>query len=554
MASPSKLPSRRPVGGRSRPVSMIEGPMLNLNLNVPAPKESTPTPRSSKRRSLLPQFARKFSGEQSLPEEDIAEDVESRRGSVAGSTDNGLKEVEARKAVGEADRKAMPPPSKLGRPMSMFGAGGLGRAASVRSYARETPRSTDARADALAALTGGPQAAASPTAAQDTGLKRASSTRLPQSPASRGLSRTASVKPKDPPTRTSSTAKSATSITEKRSSVTTTSTSEKRSSIVKTRPPSIDSLAKARPPSVTSPASPARSTTSRHSTSSRPLSQVLSQPSRPSFSTYQQHYSPAKSALPKPPVPAARNSKPPAVVTEDDTAPSFEVQKQQNELLALSLLHQAALRTKQEYDASAHRKLGRKQALLRKDYEALHALEDEQSRLASLVALDSWCSDATLLAENLQTASRGYTELTTLSENGGRYQQLVSTFEKWIDIAEGSSERQNGGRVFVEALPHDWHKAHTSLALRLRTLQRELGLLPPAPPRSDHSEDDSALKVLLDSCETLLAGMLKELELMSKLERGILQREKERVDDEVKKLTIDDTKTTQWVPAWQSVA
>ncbi|KAK4899099.1 hypothetical protein LTR27_003329 [Elasticomyces elasticus] len=528
--------------------------MLNLNLNVPAPKESTPTPRSSKRRSLLPQFARKFSGEQSVPEEDIAEDVESRRGSVAGSIDNGLTEVEARKNVGEADRRAMPPPSKLGRPMSMFGAGGLGRAASVRSYARDAPRSIDARADALAALTGVPQAAASPTAAQDTGLKRASSTRLPQSPASRGLSRTASVKPKDPPTRTSSTAKPATSIAEKRSSVTTTSTSEKRPSIVKSRPPSIDSLAKARPPSVTSPASPARSTTSRHSTSGRPLSQVLSQPSRPSFSTYQQHYSPAKSALPKPPVPAARNSKPAAVATEDDTAPSFEVQKQQNELLALSLLHQAALRTKQEYDVSAHRKLGRKQALLRKEHEALHALEDEQSRTASLVALDSWCSDTALLAENLQTASRGYSELTTLSENGGRYQQLVSTFEKWIDVAEGSFDRQDGGRVSVEALPHDWHKAHTSLALRLRTLQRELGLLPPAPPRSDHSEDDSALKVLLDSCETLLAGMLKELELMSKLERGILQREKERVDDEVKKLTIADTKTTQWVPAWQSVA
>ncbi|KAK5691704.1 hypothetical protein LTR17_025628 [Elasticomyces elasticus] len=526
--------------------------MLNLNLNVPAPKESPPTSRSSKRRSLLPQFARKFSGEQSVPEEDIAEDVESRRGSVAGSTYDGPKELEARKAVGDADRKAMPPPSKLGRPMSMFGAGGLGRAASVRSYARDAPHSTDARADALAALTGGPpHAAASPTAAQDTGLKRASSTRLPQSPASRGLSRTASVKPRDPPTRTSSTMKPATSISEKRSSVTTTSTSEKRSSIVKTRPPSIDSLAKARPPSVTSPASPARSTTSRHSTSSRPLSQVLSQPSRPSFSTYQQHYSPAKSALPKPPVPAARNSKPAAVVTEDDTAPSFEVQKQQNELLALSLLHQAALRTKQEYDVSAHRKLGRKQALLRKEYEALHALEDEQSRIASLVALDSWCSDATLLAEDLQTASRGYSELTTLSENGGRYQQLVSTFEKWIDAAE---RRESGDAKFVEALPHEWHKAHTSLALRLRTLQRELGLLPPAPSSKDQAEDDPALRILLESCETLLAGMLKELELMSKLERGILQREKERVDDEVKKLTIVDTKTTQWVPAWQSVA
>ncbi|TKA82974.1 hypothetical protein B0A55_01551 [Friedmanniomyces simplex] len=513
--------------------------MLNLNLNVPNPKESASTSRQAKRRSLLPQFARKISEEQLPAEEGIPEDV-------AGCAN----EAEPSKATDDADRRAMPPPSKLGRPMSVFGTGGLGRAASVRSHTREASRGTDARADALAALTGSaPLAVPTSTAAQDASLKRTSSTRLPQSPASRGLSRTASVKPKHPPTRTTSTAKPITSI------------SEKRSSVTRARPPSIDGTARARPPSVISPVSPAHSATSRHSTSSRPQSQVLSQPSRPSFSTYQQHYSPAKSALPKPPVPASRHGRPTTQAPEEDTAPTFEIQKQQNELLSLSLLHQAAQRTLQEYTTSAHRKLGRKQARLRKESESLLALENEQLRVASLMALEAWCPDPAVLAENLQVASRIYAELSTLSESSGRYGQLVSQFENWTEGAEVVLSGRDGEARFVEALPQEWHKMHTSLALRLRTLQRDLGVLPPAPRgKDDGARQASGLRVLLESCEGLLGGMLKELELMSKLERGILQREKGRVEDEVKGIRLDGAdaglglKGKQWVPAWQSVA
>ncbi|KAK3072755.1 hypothetical protein LTR53_006248, partial [Teratosphaeriaceae sp. CCFEE 6253] len=511
------------------------GPMLGLNLNVPIPHDNAATPKQAKRRSLLPQFARKFSGDQVPKEDDIAEDEAAKADSVASGV-RIAEQAERRTGVEDADSKAMPPPSKLSRPLSVFGGGGLGRAPSTRSHARNASRRVDARADALAALTG----TAPPTPPpRDTGLKRNSSTRLPQSPAIRGLARTASVKPNDPPTPTSSTAKMASSIP------------GKRASVARARPSSVDSAAKVRPPSVVAPGSPASSTTTRQS-GSRPQSIFLAPQSRPSFSTYQQHYSPAKMALPKPPIPSARHSKP--TVMAEDVAPSFEVAKQQAELLSLSLLHESSMRTAQEYDASARRKLGKKQARLRKEYEALREIEEHQHRTASLAALEAWCPDTALLAENLQTASRVYTELAALSEDAGRYAQLAALFESWIDGAKASSA-QSDGPGFVEALPQDWHKAHTSLALRLRALQRDLGLLPPAPIGG--TAQASGLHVLLETCDSLLAGMLKELELMSKLERGVLQQEKERVDDEVTRLILGSaTRGTaeQWVPAWQSVA
>ncbi|KAK4555130.1 hypothetical protein LTR86_007896 [Recurvomyces mirabilis] len=514
MASTSRLPSRR-----SRPMSMVELPTIK--------SDGATTSKQSKRRSLLPQFSRKFSGEKdTIKEDDETAEIASTCSSVKEDSDG---EGERRMAQ-EVDRKAMPPPtSRLGRPTSVYN-GGLGRATSVRTHARAAP--TDARADALAALTG--TVPAPTTTTTSTGLSRTASTRLPQSP-SKGLSRTTSIRPREPAARST--------------------TAEKRTSTTRSRPTSTNAKATARPPSITSPPSPSTSTTSRQS--GRPQSQLFPPSSRPNFTTYQQHYSPAKSSLPKPPVPNPRSSKPlpSAPIEFEDAVPSFDVLKQQTELLQLSLLHQAALQTSHEYDASARRKLGRKQAKLRKEYEAIRAQEDEQKRIISLRVLDSWAhSDPALLAEGLQILSKVHNELTTITEkSGGRYGSLVVKFEEWILASGGDSTRH-----YIAALPSDWHKAHTSLALRLRSLQRNMSLLPPAPDQhpQDSQGHESPLHVLLEHCTTLLDGMLKELEVMGKLEKEILLREKARVDEEVAQVVDEEQLLDMkkpWVPAWQDV-
>jgi hypothetical protein len=277
-------------------------------------------------------------------------------------------------------------------------------------------------------------------------------------------------------------------------------------------------------------------------------------PTRPAFNTFQQHYSPAKSALPKPPIPTGKHTRSPTLtLTEEETPLPFEVAKQQLELLQLSLLHQSSLKTLKEYEASAHRKLSKKQLKLRKEYEVIRELELEQQHIANLTALDTWCPDSSLLAENLQILSKIHTELSALTEPSSRYAELVSVFEFWIERTDPTNPPSTSSS-FLEPLPQEWHKAHTSLALRLRALQRDVEMLPPAPKPKDGAAIPSSVEILIGSSRQLLESMLMELEMMTKLEKGLVERERVRVEQEVKAIGCGSyLATKEWVPAWQSV-
>ncbi|RMY71129.1 hypothetical protein D0864_10720 [Hortaea werneckii] len=508
---------------------MIEGSMRNLNLD--ATKESGSAVKAGKRRSLLPQFNRKPSGEdKELIGGSEEKDVASNR---AGPV---MEEPKPRKAMEEADRRAMPPPpSRLSRPTSTYGANGLGGVPSVRSSrADAAAKNNEARADALSRLTSASSATAAKSGLGGSDVKRTPSTRVAQgSGAPKSIARTTSIQSRGHHARAGSTATS-----------TSSGTTEKRFSAMKSRPPSIDTSAQARPPSVASLASPAGSNASRQSN----RRSQMPPPSRPAFNTFQQHYSPAKSALPKPPIPMSRASSAAVAGAEEDANITAEVARQQLELLQLSLLHQESTETLREYERSAQKKLSRKQVKLRKDHEAIRSIEMEQQRVANLKALDAWCHDPALLTEHLHVLNKMYNELAAFIEQGSRYYWLADQFESWIEAAQAPTPGS-----FVEPLLPEWHKTHTSLSLRLRALQRDLDMLPP-PPRN--SETPSSLEMLMDSCRELHGGMLKELEMMTKLERCILDNEKRRVEEEVKDIAPGDTLTaavkSPWVPAWQS--
>lgn len=267
---------------------------------------------------------------------------------------------------------------------------------------------------------------------------------------------------------------------------------------------------------------------------------------KPVFTTYQQHYSPAKSALPKPPLPPAKSLKS-SLVLEEDVTVTFDVAKQQIELLQLSLLHQASSQCTREYTASAKRKLSKMHTKLRKEYETIRATELVHQRVSNLSALESWCRDPSLLVENLQILSLVYSDLTSLTEEGSRHGDVLNMFEIWMNEAEAPLPG-----IFIQPLPDEWRTAHASLALKLRSIQRNLGVLP--PPHSS-SEEGSGLQVVLKGCKSLVDGMLRELDIMVKLEKELLARETNKIEEEVKGLILDDVGTqNNWVPAWQSVA
>ncbi|KJX93023.1 hypothetical protein TI39_contig4444g00003 [Zymoseptoria brevis] len=534
MANPqSRLPSAR----GPRPTSMFEVSSEHLKrlqnigrgtekstVDEMVPAETATTSKMSKRRSFLPSFS-------SRPGTDADKAIPA---SIPEDTDS----------TTSAKGRAMPPPPKPSRLGSLRvparTAAPHTRTASKDSGGRSSPSKSD--------TTEQPATPQKMALKVDAIPKRGSSTRLPptgmrppQSPGVRPPSSGLNQPSKLAHARTGSTASNAAS---------TTSIAQKRSSMIAPR------AAGTNAPQT----SPPRSGLTRP-TSSR---QQMPPPSKAQFSTYQQHYSPAKTVLPKPPVPGIRSTKAGApasataagsATTDEEVPITHEIALAQIELLQLSLLHQGSGEALEEYQASAKRKLGQRHAKLQKDFDAVRAQEQERRRSANLTALESWCADPDLLAEHLQTLSRVVTDLRSQTEPGSRYSELTDTFEKWAMGAESILLDDERPANFIEALPEAWRATHTSLALKFRSIQRDIGILPPIPP-ANGAGPPSSLEVLLENSSALVDGILKELEVMTKLQKEVLQRGKERIDEQINALVSANEVSGEkenWVPAWQSV-
>ncbi|KAF2173341.1 hypothetical protein M409DRAFT_17281 [Zasmidium cellare ATCC 36951] len=533
MASPSRLPAaRRPAASsaKARPMSMFDVPTEHLRRlqqigdgsgSGSEKSEGGATSKQSKRRSLLPTFSRR------TPVEDERETVATIREDTSDS------DVSVRPGTRD-DTKSMPPPPKPSRPTSMKPPGAVAPARTTSLHAKTSSKDTNGMSKA----TGGTAITQKP----DQGIKRSGSTKLPQgsklaAPASNSTQQAI-------PTRGSS------------ARATTSTTAQKRSSVIVSKPPTLEptsgdvqSIPKGAPPS------PARSTTSRPSTRSNAAAPT----SKPSFSTYQQHYSPAKSALPKPGIPSGKPAavaRPPTASGREGEVPiTAEVALEQIDLLQLSLLHRSSEQVLAEYEASARQKLAKQHARLRKEYESIRGHELEQRRLTNLSAIETWCPDHALLAEHLQTLNRVVTALRMHTEPGSRYSELSDTFDSWATKAEATLFDDTQAASFIEALPESWRAAHTSLALKLRSIQRDLDTLPPVPPPSS-SDVQSSLEIIMDNCSSLVDDMLKSLEVMTKLQKEVLQRGKARIDEQINALmsTGQDAEKENWVPAWTSVS
>ena len=237
-------------------------------------------------------------------------------------------------------------------------------------------------------------------------------------------------------------------------------------------------------------------------------------------------------------------------MVEEDTTITFEVAKQQLELLQLSLLQETSTKTSQQYLDSAHRKLGKKHARLRKELTAIITAETEHQRAANLEVLHTWCPDHVFLVESLQTLARVHRDVSAITDPGSRYSDVLSTFESWVAGAEDTTI--GGSNTFLDPLPSEWQEAHASVALKVRSLQRELGALPPLPTRTGAGLGATSLETLLHSCRTLIDGIPRELDMMHKLEKEMLAQEEARIDDAVSGMDLDGGKQAAWVPEWQS--
>ena len=143
-------------------------------------------------------------------------------------------------------------------------------------------------------------------------------------------------------------------------------------------------------------------------------------------------------------------------------------------------------------------------------------------------------------------------------------------FETWIDESEtilaareesGASTSTSGaGELFVSPLSAFWHQSHASMEQRLRILEREVAVLPPAPERENaEGAVVPTLEVMLGQLADSVTGMKEEMSVMAVIEKNVLGREREWVDRTVDRIlgstheTQGDERAEENVPLWHRI-
>ncbi|KAK6001473.1 hypothetical protein QM012_002804 [Aureobasidium pullulans] len=273
--------------------------------------------------------------------------------------------------------------------------------------------------------------------------------------------------------------------------------------------------------------------------------------SRPAFNTLQQHYSPAKTTLPKPPVPSSRAA-PSAEEKAVQSGAVFETTKLQSELLYLSILHESAGPNFRSYEKSAREALRTEFQAAQNEVNEIREQERLFQEQANLAAIAEWLGVEGAhmgpeAAEMIQSLSGCFNEIMMLSASESRYTALVHSFSEWA----AEATEPDRAHIFSGPLPQEWHHTHASITQRLRLVEREVEMLPAAPSQRDE-DAQSSLAVMLKCLKNLVSGMKEELEAMVRLEQQVVSTEKQRVSSAVAGLSMDTLlqSSEEWTAAW----
>ncbi|KAH0342699.1 hypothetical protein KCU83_g9204, partial [Aureobasidium melanogenum] len=272
---------------------------------------------------------------------------------------------------------------------------------------------------------------------------------------------------------------------------------------------------------------------------------------RPAFNTLQQHYSPAKTTLPKPPVPSSRAA-PSAEEKAVQSGAVFETTKLQSELLYLSILHESAEPNFQSYEKSAKKALETEFETAQREVNQIREQERIYQEQGNLAAIAEWLGveGAHLspeAAEMIQSLSGCFNEILGLSAPESKYTALVHSFSEWASEAT----EPDRAHVFSGPLAQDWHHTHASITQRLRLVEREVEMLPSAPSQTN-KDAESSLSIMVKCLKNLVTGMKEELEAMARLEQQVVSTEKQRVSSAVAGLSMDALLkgSEEWTAAW----
>ncbi|KAL9126320.1 MAG: hypothetical protein Q9217_004604 [Psora testacea] len=258
---------------------------------------------------------------------------------------------------------------------------------------------------------------------------------------------------------------------------------------------------------------------------------------KPAFSALQQHYSPAKGPRRLPPVPSIRSLQ---ETNREDTVDN--VLLLQSELAQLHLMHRSAPRVQCQWAESARSHFQRRFDDLSTRNMELKEIAHEQQTLLNQFSLVEWGQGipSSQVAEKVQTLSRSIADLDALLEPSGKYTKVLEVFETWFKQAQrthslrksADEDTQRKDLAFIEGIGDGW-KAEAMV------LERELTYCSRDVKAFGDVRLDSSLGILLNVLKTLVANLLKELDVVQWIESQTMVQEAAWMENAIQKLSSD---------------
>ncbi|KAK0666012.1 hypothetical protein QBC41DRAFT_367215 [Cercophora samala] len=259
---------------------------------------------------------------------------------------------------------------------------------------------------------------------------------------------------------------------------------------------------------------------------------------KPEFNTHQQHFSPLKNPGLAKPLTSAILAPPSPSKLPANVAISAETARLQTELLQLSLLHQAAGETRQQWEGSAYEKLKERFDGLVGQEEEVLKLENRNVESIAVKELLQW-GGGKRLEERVRVLDEvlgvvwALTEPGTEQRKGGRYLRVVGQFEKWLGKAEETlAARRTGGGAeaggLVEEIGREWKEELGGVSRKVHAARQDLHSILEGYELGDDKEKTSLGRVLT-GVKDLVEGMVSEIEIMEVVEKEVREQEMEWV-------------------------
>lgn len=254
---------------------------------------------------------------------------------------------------------------------------------------------------------------------------------------------------------------------------------------------------------------------------------------RPAFSTLQQHFTPRKTG--KAPTSTFIHAPEPV----NHVLPP-EIIALQSELLQLHLLHEPSALSMRQWELSA-------QKVLRMKFDevaSLNQVMQEKERFGqeqkNVLALREWNGSTARsgLVAHIQALSAPLHELPSLLDPGGRFFHLVEAFSNWFSrvdqvwsVRDGSCGH-GGETQSLAGLGDAWKGEHAAMTRRLTAFSRHLDSLPP-------TVTGSSIAHIVSRCQTLVQGLLSELQIMQATEADVVSREEHWAEERLRSIAQD---------------